>query len=364
MKRILHIIGAMNRAGAETMVMNLYRVLDKTQYQFDFVYFTEEKCDFDEEILALGGKIYRLPLSNFAGRTWAMFRFLYSNKHFHAIHSHMFLNIGFDFTAAYFAGYRNLIAHSHNTSNSTSSSIIQTIYALFSKVLINLFTKTYLACGREAGDYLFYKNKQVIVLPNAIDFEVFRKNTTSHNLRNSFSCNENTLLMCQIGRFLEVKNHIFSLKLAHYMKQQNIDFQLLYIGTGLLEKEIQKTVIELQVSDVVHFLGLRSDIPDVLIQCDVMLMPSIHEGFPVVLVESQVAGIPALISDSIAKEVDLGVDLVFFESLSADFSIWTNQLLHMKSKKKFHDKTHLELIKEKGFDSNDNAKKLIKIYNL
>ena len=118
----------MNRAGAESMVMNLYRALDKTQYKFDFVYFTNDKCDFDAEIMALGGKIYRLPLSNFVGRTAAMYRFLKANKQFYAIHSHMLLNIGFDFTAAYFAGYKNLVAHSHSTSNHVETNFIQKTY--------------------------------------------------------------------------------------------------------------------------------------------------------------------------------------------------------------------------------------------
>ncbi len=353
----------MNRAGAESMVMNLYRALDKTQYQFDFVYFTQNKCDFDDEILEMGGKIYRLPLSNFVGRTWAMFRFLQANKHFYAIHSHMLLNIGFDFTAAYFAGYRNLIAHAHSTANTTNSGVVQTGYRVLGKFLINSLSKTNIACGKEAGDYLFYKNKKVIVLPNAIDFEVFIKKDTFVDFRKNSNCNENTLLLCQIGRFLDVKNHIFSLKLAHYLKQQKIDFQLLFIGIGTLDDAMKKLAKELDVLDVVHFLGLRTDIPDILIQSDVMLMPSLHEGFPVVLVESQVAGTPALISDSIAKEVDLGVDLVFFESLSADYSVWTNQLLKIKSKKKFQDKTHLDILKHKGFDSNDNVLRLIEIYN-
>ena len=57
MIRVLHIVGKMDRAGAETMLMNLYRNIDRTQVQFDFITFTTQKGDYDDEILALGGKI-------------------------------------------------------------------------------------------------------------------------------------------------------------------------------------------------------------------------------------------------------------------------------------------------------------------
>jgi glycosyltransferase EpsF len=353
----------MNRAGAETMVMNLYRALDKTQYQFDFVYFTDDACDFDEEILALGGKIYRLPLSNFVSRTVAMYRFLKANKQFYAIHSHMFLNIGFDFAAAYLAGHRNLIAHSHSTSNHVETNFIQKIYYHLSRILINIFTKTAIACGKEAGDFLFYKSKKVLVMPNAIDFKLFNNSNLSNVLRNKLKITNDTLLICQIGRFQPVKNHEFTLRLAHFMKKQQLDFHFVFVGNGLLEQQTIKLAHELQVTNAVTFLGLRADIPEILSQADVMIMPSFHEGFPVVLVESQVAGTPALISDTIANEVDLGVNLVVFESLNSDLKLWSDKLFELKSQKKINHTSHHGVLKQKGFDITDNAKKLIEIYN-
>ncbi|NLZ82806.1 MAG: glycosyltransferase family 1 protein, partial [Clostridiales bacterium] len=59
--RILQVFAQMNRGGAETMIMNLYRHIDRSKVQFDFIVHTEEKCAFDEEIEQLGGKIYKLP---------------------------------------------------------------------------------------------------------------------------------------------------------------------------------------------------------------------------------------------------------------------------------------------------------------
>ena len=62
--RVLHVIGIMNRGGAETMIMNLYRQIDRHKIQFDFVENSLDMAAFDEEILSLGGKIYRCPHYN------------------------------------------------------------------------------------------------------------------------------------------------------------------------------------------------------------------------------------------------------------------------------------------------------------
>lgn len=59
--RVLHIFSGMNRGGAETMMMNLYRKMDRTKVQFDFLTHRNDPCAYDEEILALGGRLFYVP---------------------------------------------------------------------------------------------------------------------------------------------------------------------------------------------------------------------------------------------------------------------------------------------------------------
>src|SRR5699024_11061766 len=59
--RVLHVFGSLDRGGAETMVMNLYRNLNKKKFQFDFLVHTETKGQYEDEIEKLGGQIFRLP---------------------------------------------------------------------------------------------------------------------------------------------------------------------------------------------------------------------------------------------------------------------------------------------------------------
>ena len=57
---VLHVIRAMDRGGAETMIMNLYRHIDRSRIKFDFLVHVENKCDYDDEILKLGGRIFHI----------------------------------------------------------------------------------------------------------------------------------------------------------------------------------------------------------------------------------------------------------------------------------------------------------------
>jgi glycosyltransferase EpsF len=359
MKRILHIIGTMNRAGAETMLMNLYRVLDKKKYQFDFLYFTDKHCDYDDEILSLGGKIYRVSNGGFVNRFVETYRFLKNNKDFYAVHSHTLLNNGTNLFAAYLTGHKRRISHSHNTSNGPSATISSSLYYKFSKYLINTFSNGFIACGFEAGEYLYDKKNKFLFLPNAVNFDDFK--STELEIRNEINISNETILICQIGRFLSVKNHVFTVDLAKYMMSQNIDFHIVFVGDGLLKPKIQEKVKANKLESKVTFMGLRKDIPSILKSADCMIMPSIHEGFPVVLVESQVSGTPSLISSDIAAEVDLGVDLVRFESLSSNFELWSNKIKEIKNLKKT-DTLFLSVLREKGFDIKSSLEILLKYY--
>ena len=62
--RVLHIVTTMNRGGLETMLMNYYRHIDRAKVQFDFLIHRSEEGDYENEILALGGKIFRVPALN------------------------------------------------------------------------------------------------------------------------------------------------------------------------------------------------------------------------------------------------------------------------------------------------------------
>ena len=164
-KRILHIVKCMNHGGAETMIMNLYRNIDRTKIQFDFVCMTNKKGEYDDEIKKLGGKIFIVsPPENGRIKNLKEIYKIVKKEKFVAIHSHVSYYSGFICLVAYLAGVKKRITHSHTTSDIRKKNVLRNIYNIFSKLLIKIFSNIKLACGEMAGKYLFGKSNFTILV--------------------------------------------------------------------------------------------------------------------------------------------------------------------------------------------------------
>ena len=358
-ERVLHIVGKMDRAGAETMVMNLYRHIDRTQIQFDFITFTNAIGDYDAEILELGGKIIPILANNPVNRMLKLRQFLKKNPGYKIVHAHMLLSNAFHLLAAKTAGVKHRISHSHNTSNGHTNAI-KKIYEQWA-LITNRQVATYkIACGELAAQYLFGTSKNVLLLPNAVDI---KKMMTVAKISRDYidqEFNNSALNILQVGRLSEVKNHQFSLKIAEQLEKRNIDFTLYIVGQGPLESGLKQQVRDKLLADHVKFLGVRTDITELMASADYMIMPSIHEGFPVVLVESQTVGLKSLVSNNVSAEVDLGVGLVDFLSIDST-DAWVNRLLTSGHSISTDDEI-LDVLKSNGFDAATNAQQLLHVY--
>ena len=358
--RVLHIVGKMDRAGAETMLMNLYRHIDRTQVQFDFITFTTDQGDYDDEILALGGRIYPILANNSIERMFKLTSFLKQHSEYHIVHAHMLLNNAFHLLAAKRAGVLHRISHSHNTKYAKSG-IAANLYEKFAIYLNKSLSTKRIACGKEAAEYLFDTTENVWLLNNAIDLQLYNEISLSN--KNSWKTTKSDiqdLKIIQVGRLNEVKNHTFSLEIARKLKEQGVNFTFFIVGQGPLEISLKEKVKEYALTDNVFFLGVRDDVPQLMAGADIMLMPSLHEGFPVVLVESQAIGLVSVISDKISNEVDLGLGLVEFLSLE-NINSWVEALKNQKNKPVPQNEIYT-CLQVSGFDVKKNASDLLDFY--
>lgn len=364
MKRILHITGSMNRAGAETMLMNLYREIDRTKHQFDFVVFTGEKADYEDEIISLGGKVHKINESNPLKRVITLKTLLKSNKDYQIVHCHTNFSNALHLLAAKFANVKKRIAHSHNTVDRSHNRIIRFFYHSISKFIINNVATHFVSCGQEASDLLFYKNKKVLLIPNSVDVILLSdyENTHKNYVNEMFSLDDNVLKLIQVGRLQTEKNHKFTIEVANLLKSKGVNFKLFFLGVGELECILKNKVTELNLEKEIIFLGVRSDVHEFMAGSDILLMPSLYEGFPVVLVESQAVGIPSLISNSISHEVDLSVGKIVFEEITKP-QLWVNQITNLINLEKTTIKERIKILTNKGFDTKANAKFLLEFYN-
>ncbi|WP_227687328.1 glycosyltransferase [Psychrobacter fjordensis] len=363
-QRVLHIVGKMDRAGAETMLMNLYRHIDHSQIQFDFITFTDEVGDYDAEIKALGGRIIPILASHSLTRMLKLKRFFKQNPDYHIVHAHMLLNNAFHLLAAKSAGVQHRISHSHSTSNGKTN-IVKKIYEQWALITNRTLATKRISCGDHAANYLFGTTKDVWLLPNAVDIQKMMTvaNQSRHYIDQEFGAKgfgDKGLKIIQVGRLNEVKNHQFSLEIAEQLKKRQIDFTLYIVGQGQLAARLKQQVKDKSLCSNVKFLGLRTDITELIASADYMIMPSLHEGFPVVLVESQTVGLTALVSDQVSPEVDLGLGLVQFLPIHSAKE-WVDCLLKPKDIRP-NEKEITEALTLYGFSAAINAEKLTQMY--
>lgn len=318
--RILHTVVNMNRGGAETMLMNLYRHIDRSQIQFDFL--TSKEGVFDEEIRSLGGVIHRIPHITEVGHNGykqALNQFFHDHATAYTIiHSHMDKMSGFVLRSARKAGIPVRVAHSHNTRS--EGGVAARIYKWYAGTHIRTAATHYAACSSAAARWLFSgREKLAMIMHNGISCGQFAFSIEVRmKLRKELHISEDCLVVGHVGRFAPQKNHTQLIDIFYKLQKQNDNSMLLLVGDGQRRHAIEQKVKDLKLEDKVRFLGIRENIDQLLQAFDVFVFPSHHEGLPVTLIEAQGAGLPCIISDHITPEVDMGQGLVHFFSLNKE----------------------------------------------
>lgn len=327
--RVLHMMGSLEMGGAQTMLMSIYRVLDKSKIQFDFVIDTEEVGYFAKEIRRLGGRIWRLP--KFTGKNrkavqhaWRVF--LKEHPEYRILHSHVRSYASLYIPVAKECGLKTII-HSHNTSNGKG---IKAIGKMILQLPLRDQADYFFGCSERAGQWLFGKkvveSDRFFILKNAVDLERFKFDSSARRrIRDELNVDDDTLLLGHIGRFHPQKNHRFLLGTFIKLKEQRAKTKLVLLGDGELKEEIAQYIHKNELNDDVLLLGIKENTEDYLSAMDALLFPSVHEGLPVVVIEAQANGLTSMISDTITREVGIS-DLVCYLPINQGFLPWIDIL--------------------------------------
>ena len=303
--RILCVFSLLDRGGAETMCMNLYRRIDRSQVQFDFVKHTEVIGEYEEEIRALGGRIFLAPqytiINHMAYCHWWKHHFQAHPEH-RIIHGHYYTLSAIYFRIAKQYG-RYTVAHSHSTS---VNSRFPLKYA--AKYLIprsRKYADTFLACSEAAGKWMF-SDHPFTVVHNAVDSASFRIDLAERSaVRKEFGIHHYELVVGIIGRLVAIKNPFEAVQIFKEIRKRQANSRLLWVGEGGLRPEIEKKLAEENVSDAAILTGSREDVPRLLQAMDALILPSFREGLGVVAIEGQAAGLRCFISDTVPQEVNV-----------------------------------------------------------
>lgn len=362
--RILQIVPNMQAGGLESLIMNIYRNIDRNKVQFDFlVHYTEEK-HFDKEIESLGGKIHRFSVredNKLIKYIKSLDVFFKNHKEYKVIHCHM-SSLGFlIFLIAKKNGVKVRIAHSHNSS--TSKNIKGFVKRILMLPYKYISTINY-ACSNESGKYL-YNKKEFEVIPNAIELKKYKfDREVRYEVRKELNL-EADFVIGHVGRFNIQKNHEYLIDMFYEFIKLKPQSKLLLIGDGELKEEIKEKIEVLGINDKVLMLGVRSDIDRLYQAMDCFCLPSLFEGLPLVSIEAQTSGLPCFITDNITKEAEK-TDLI--KRIDLNNSPKTNAELICRSISNINREEYYDAIKNTNFNITKYSKKLqnkyIKYYRL
>lgn len=348
--RVLCVFSTLDQGGAETMCMNLYRHIDRSVVQFDFVKHTSIKGAYEDEIINYGGRIFEAPRFPYCGLvkycSWWK-KHLEQHPEHQIIHGHYFtISAVYFWIAKRFNRYT--VGHIHASS----------IRGLGKEMLIKLIpivTDYSLACSQIAGKWA-YGNRPFRVFHNAVDTATFRYNLDERiRIREELKL-QDKYVIGTVANLSYVKNPIGLVEIFKEIKKMHPNSILVWIGEGELRKTIEEKIHNLNLEKSVMLLGRRTDVHGLLQAMDVFVLPSFNEGLPVSAVEAQAAGLQCYLSDRITREVDITGNCYFLPIEKPD--VWAKEIAENNAAR--FDTT--KKVIAAGYDIDNNARDLEDFY--
>lgn len=336
--RILHVLGGMHRGGVETWLMHVLRNIDRERFAMDFLVHTREPCAYDAEILSLGSRVIPClhpsrPLTYARGFR----RILRKHGPYDVLHSHVHHYSGYVLLLGRRAGVPLRIAHSHSDTSSLSanSGLLRRGYLALSRSWIRRHATLGLACSALAGKDLFGStwgcDPRWRTLYCGIDPGLFRSAPKAIEVRAELRIPEDAFVVGHVGRFYESKNHMFLVAIAQEIARRLSRARFLLVGDGPLRPAIERLVAAAGLTDRFVFTGIRPDVPRLMLGAmDAFVLPSTHEGLPLVALEAQAAGLPFVCSDGITREIDVVPGLIRRVPLSQPASVWADRVCEVE----------------------------------
>lgn len=364
--RILNLFTNMNRGGAETMVMNYYRAIDKSKIQFDFMVHRQKRGAYDDEIEAMGGHIYRMcPIypQNILRYKQLLKVFFDQHPEYRILHSHMSELGYFAFKEAIRHDVPVRICHAHSSPNFRIENWIEKLKVVPREILARAMRRLstdFFVCSKNAGDWLFGKQNEhrFVMMNNAIDAKAFAYDPILAKRKRTEMGWNGKLVVGHIGRFIKAKNHPFLLEVFALFHKNHPESILVLVGDGIEHEDIVRRIRQLKLEDCVQLLGFRTDTIELYNAFDLFLFPSLYEGLPVSLVEAQAAGLPCIVSDAVSEQANI-TDSYYPVSLKQKPEVWVEILEKGLMRER---KDTQALIKQSGFDIQANAQWLTEFY--
>lgn len=358
--KILQVCVELDGGGIDRYLLNYCsRIRD---IEFDFVIVDDDSGKrgiLEPLIEALGSHIYRVPRQTGHMReNYSALKKIMTDTKYDAVHVHLGYKGAVALLCAKRCGIKTRIVHAHIAyeQETAKQKMVRKLFTVISKH----YATSLFACGVDAAKWVWgestYKKGKVSVINNAIDARRYAYSVdTRSRVRSDFGIEENMLVVGHVGRLCSQKNQLRLLDIFKEIKTNVDKSLLLLVGRGNLEDEIKTKITSLGLDECVRLLGVRDDVPDLLSALDVFVFPSLYEGLPFTLVETQCNGLYALSADTVTKLAKVG-NCVEFMSLDESDKSWAQRAV--KLSEQGHKADEWENIVINGYDIDTEANKL------
>jgi len=351
-------VSSLGYGGIETVLMNMYRNIDRTKIQFDFLRTVNKKEYCDDKVISLGARVFQRPMRrhNLIRNMSVLYKMLKENPEIKILHIHCSLPFyAVDTLMAMLFGINVRIVHSHGA---PGTSFLRSVC----RPVLRATSTHWFGISTEAVKSLFGKrsisNKKTRIIKDAFDLEPFRYDPKKRELMRSQLEIGNQFAILHVARMDPVKNQSFLLDAFSGALKKQPDIVLLFAGDGDMHDALLKKTTALGIDSHVRFLGRRDDIPALLQAADLHALPSFSEGLSVSVIEAQTAGLPCLVSDTVTRECKL-TEAVEFLPINKGPEIWAERMLAYRTYERCDT---LDDVRKAGYDIKDTVKALEEFY--
>ncbi len=307
--RLVQVIDALGGGGAERLLVDAARVIDRSRFDLRVYTLFAARRHYAQALADLGVPEVCLDLTSsfdLARAIQRLRRRLVSTPA-DIIHTHLFAaNVVGRLTARlqgipvlstiHDADYEPVVRQGNPGLTPWKQSLLQQVdrwTAVLSRAhLVAVSDYVAVAVRRR----LKVQGSRLDVIPNAVDTEVFRPSDPARRAaaRQRLGLGAETQVVTSIGRMTPQKGQDVLLRAFALVRSRLPEARLLLVGDGIQRDTYQAVAQELGLGSSVSFLGVRPDIPEILGATDVFALPSLHEGFGLVVIEALASGIPVV----------------------------------------------------------------------
>jgi glycosyltransferase involved in cell wall biosynthesis len=330
--RVLHVVATVALGGVETWLCNLLPRFDRSKFQFDICYYRNSGSELKECMASAASDVFTIPLEDDVGGLANFIRRLRERirrRKYDVVHCHGLSFVGAGLYCAWREDVNIRIAHSHATSE-PARQFIPTMFLSLTKHAARRLATRRIGCSKEAAEALFGMGclrNGASVLYCGVDLangaSMLPVSKESLGIPRSA-----TTIGC-VANFTPPKNHNFLLAIFARILRYDGGAHLILVGDGQNRAAIEEQAAMLGITDQVHLVGRRKDVPAFLSVFDVFALPSFTEGLPIALLEAQAQGVPCVTSSAVTRESEVITGLVKFIPLSADLDLWARTVMTM-----------------------------------